>query len=140
MRSYLMVSTTYIITLIYFEYFFISIHINFYKQFFWSIVDLQCFVQFSSVSQSCPTLQPHGTHGLQYVRFPCPSPTPGAYSNSCASYQWCCVSFSYLSLWVTYIEVTRASFQETTVRFLGWEDPMEKGKATYSSILAWRNP
>ena len=135
-----MVSTTYMITLIYFEYFFISIHINFYKQFFWSIVDLQCCVQFSSVSQSCPTLQPHGTHGLQHVRFPCPSPTPGAYSNSCASYQWCCVSFSYLSLWFTYIEVTQASFQETTVRFLGWEDPMEKGKATYSSILAWRIP
>ena len=24
------------------------------------------------------------------------------------------------------------------VRSLGWEDPLEKGKATYSSILAWR--
>ena len=23
---------------------------------------------------------------------------------------------------------------------LGWEDPLEKGKATHSSILAWRNP
>ena len=23
---------------------------------------------------------------------------------------------------------------------LGWEDPLEKGKATYSSILAWRIP
>ena len=28
--------------------------------------------------------------------------------------------------------------QETWVRSLGWEDPLEKGKATYSSILAWR--
>ena len=27
---------------------------------------------------------------------------------------------------------------ETWFRFLGWEDPLEKGKATYSSILAWR--
>ena len=27
---------------------------------------------------------------------------------------------------------------ETWVRSLGWEDPLEKGKATYSSILAWR--
>ena len=25
------------------------------------------------------------------------------------------------------------------VRSLGWEDPLEKGMATYSSILAWRN-
>ena len=26
------------------------------------------------------------------------------------------------------------------VRSLGWEDPLEKGKATHSSILAWRIP
>ena len=30
--------------------------------------------------------------------------------------------------------------QETLVQFLGWEDPLEKGKATHSSILAWRIP
>ena len=28
--------------------------------------------------------------------------------------------------------------QETQVRFLGWEDPLEKEMATQSSILAWR--
>ena len=27
---------------------------------------------------------------------------------------------------------------ETWVRSLGWEKPLEKGKATHSSILAWR--
>ena len=27
---------------------------------------------------------------------------------------------------------------ETWVQFLGWEDPLEKGTATHSSILAWR--
>ena len=30
--------------------------------------------------------------------------------------------------------------QETRVRSLGWEDPLEKGMATHSSILAWRIP
>ena len=30
--------------------------------------------------------------------------------------------------------------QETQVRSLGWEDPLEKGVATHSSILAWRIP
>ena len=30
--------------------------------------------------------------------------------------------------------------QETWVRSMGWEDPLEKGKATHSSILAWRIP
>ena len=28
----------------------------------------------------------------------------------------------------------------TSVQSLGWEDPLEKGKATHSSILAWRIP
>ena len=32
------------------------------------------------------------------------------------------------------------TMQETWVRFLGWEDPLEEGKATHSSILAWRIP
>ena len=42
-------------------------------------------VQFSHsvVSDSLPP------HGLQYDRLPCPSPTPGAYSNSCPSCPWC---------------------------------------------------
>ena len=30
--------------------------------------------------------------------------------------------------------------QETRVRSLGWEDPLKKGMATHSSILAWRIP
>ena len=30
--------------------------------------------------------------------------------------------------------------QETRVPSLGWEDPLEKGMATHSSILAWRIP
>ena len=30
------------------------------------------------------------------------------------------------------------AMQETWVQFLGWEDPMEKGMATHSSILTWR--
>ena len=29
---------------------------------------------------------------------------------------------------------------ETWVRSLGWEDPLEKGKGTHSSILAWKIP
>ena len=32
------------------------------------------------------SLQPHG---LQHMRLPCPSPTPGVYSNSCPSSRWC---------------------------------------------------
>ena len=32
------------------------------------------------------------------------------------------------------------AMQQTRVRSLGWEDPLEKEMATHSSILAWRIP
>ena len=32
------------------------------------------------------------------------------------------------------------AMRETWVQSLGWEDPLEKGKATHSCILAWRIP
>ena len=48
------------------------------------------WLQFScSVVSYC--LRPHG---LQHTRLPCPSPTPGAYSNSCPSSQWCHLTIS----------------------------------------------
>ena len=41
-----------------------------------------------------------------------------------------------LKLWVS----LNRDRQETLVRFLGWEDLLEKGMATHSSILSWRIP
>ena len=35
---------------------------------------------------------------------------------------------------------TPPAMQETQVPFLGWEDALEKGEATHSSILSWRIP
>ena len=32
------------------------------------------------------------------------------------------------------------AMQETWVQSLGWEDPLEEGVATHSSVLAWRIP
>ena len=32
------------------------------------------------------------------------------------------------------------AMQETQVKFLGWEDPLEKEMATHSSTLAWKIP
>ena len=45
---------------------------------------IQQNIQFSSVMSN--SLWPPG---LQHARLPCPSPTPGAYSNSCPSHWWC---------------------------------------------------
>ena len=52
-------------------------------------------------------------------------------------------SFAYDLTWATLIAQlvkNPPAMQETPVRFLGWEDPLEKGKATHSSIQAWRIP
>ena len=35
---------------------------------------------------------------------------------------------------------TLPAIRETWVGALGWDDPLEMGKATHSSILAWRIP
>ena len=35
---------------------------------------------------------------------------------------------------------TLPAMQKTPVLSLGWKDPLEKGMATHSSILAWRTP
>ena len=42
--------------------------------------------QFSSVTQSCPTLQPHES---KHTSSPCPLPTPGVHSDSPPLSQWC---------------------------------------------------
>ena len=47
--------------------------------------------------------------------------------------------YSWASLVVRLVKNPPAT-RETWVQSLGWEDPLEKGKATRSSILAWRIP
>ena len=49
------------------------------------------------------------------------------------------VQYSWASLVVQLVKNLPAMW-ETWVQALGWEDPLEKGKATHSSILAWRIP
>ena len=49
------------------------------------------------------------------------------------------LQYSWASL-VTQLVKNLPEMRETWVRSLGWEDPLEKGKATHSGILAWRIP
>ena len=49
------------------------------------------------------------------------------------------LQYSWASL-VAQLVKNPPAMWETWVRPLGWEDPLEKGKATHSSILAWRIP
>ena len=49
------------------------------------------------------------------------------------------LQYSWASL-VALLGKNPPAMWETWVRYLGWEDPLEKGKATHSSILTWRIP
>ena len=49
------------------------------------------------------------------------------------------LQYSWASL-VAQLVKNLLAMQETWVRSLGWEDPLETGKATHSSSLAWRIP
>ena len=49
------------------------------------------------------------------------------------------LQYSWSSL-VAQVVKNLPAMQETWIRFLGWEDPLEEGIATHSSILAWRIP
>ena len=49
------------------------------------------------------------------------------------------LQYSWASL-VAQLVKNLPAMPETGVQSLGWDDPLEKGKATHSSILAWRIP
>ena len=49
------------------------------------------------------------------------------------------LQYSWASL-VAQLVKNPPTMRETWVQSLGWEDSLEKGKATHSSILAWRIP
>ena len=49
----------------------------------------------------------------------------------------------FLKIWVSVVAQlvkNPPAMQETWVRSLGWEDPLEEDKASHSGILAWRIP
>ena len=49
------------------------------------------------------------------------------------------LQYSWTSL-VAQLVKNPPAVRETWVQSLGWEDPLEKGKAIHSSVLAWRIP
>ena len=68
----------------------------FLKDFYWSIVALQCCASFYCTAKwisyqfsSSVVSNSLWPHGLYHARLPCPSPTPRACSNSCLWSQWC---------------------------------------------------
>ena len=86
---------------------------------------------------------------LQHIGFPDSSPGKESACNagdpisipglgrSTAEGRGYLLQYSWASLVAQMVKKSPA-MRETWVRSLGWEDPLEKGKATHSSILAWR--
>ena len=58
--------------------------------------------------------------------------SPGEGKSYSLQYSWASLVFQLVK--------NPPAMQETWVRSLGWEDLLEKGKATHSSVLAWRIP
>ena len=51
--------------------------------------------------------------------------------------------YMYVHIWASLVAQTvknLPAMQETQVQYLGQEDPLKKGMATHSRILAWRSP
>ena len=49
-------------------------------------------------------------------------------------------TLDFLKCYSIFKTYTFRAMRETWVRSVGWKDPLEKGKATHFSILAWRIP
>ena len=67
---------------------------------------------------------------------PCLIPESGRSTGEGIGYP---LQYSWASL-VAQLVKNLPAMRETWVQSLGWEDPLEKGKATHSSILAWKIP
>ena len=67
-------------------------------------------------------------------------------TRSPGNFSWVWSTFNCLSVWlhcaplVAQMVKRLSAMQETRVWSLGWEDPLEKEMAAYSSILAWKIP
>ena len=82
---------------------------------------------------------PHGSVGKESA---CNAGNPGSIPGSGRSSEEGIgypVQYSWASLVAQLLKDLPAIY-ETWVQSLGWEDPLEKGKVTHSSILAWRIP
>ena len=77
-----------------------------------------------------------GKESAENAGYPCSIPGTGRSAGEGIGYR---LQYSWASL-VAQLVKNPPVLQETGVRSLGWEDPLEKGKVTHSSILAWRIP
>ena len=120
-------------------------------------LDMKSCCCYCSVAKSYPTLR---HHGLQHARPPCPSPSPGACSNSCPLSQWChppsqslsspsppafnLSQYQGLFQWVSsshqVAKVLELQLQYRSFQWIFRVDFPEKEMATHSSTLSRKIP
>ena len=79
----------------------------------------------SSVQFSCLVVSNSSwPHGPQHTRPPCPSPTPGVYSNSCSLSWWCCRTISSFSLQIASYIPSSPAFNLPSIRVFSNESDL----------------
>ena len=73
-----------------------------------------------SSAQSLSLFNSLWPHALQHARLPSPSPTPGVYSNSCASSQWCHSTISFSVIPFSHLQSFPASGSFPRSLFFTW--------------------
>ena len=92
----------------------------------------RCITAQFSHSVISDSLQPRG---LQHARLPCPSPTPGAYSNSCPLSQWCHpISSSFVISFSSHLQSFPASGSFPLTKFFASGD-QSIGVSDSASVL-----
>ena len=74
---------------------------------------------------------------------PSTTETPGKLKLTLKSSVFCTIYCMYIIFWASLVAQMVKNLlatQETWVQSLGWEDPLEEGMATHSSIFAWIIP
>ena len=84
------------------------------------------------------------SHGLQHARLPCPSPTPGAYSNTCLPSQWChpTISSSVDPFSFCPLSQHQGLFPDESVLHITWPKYWSfsfsiSASSEYSGLISW---
>ena len=95
------------------------------------------YITLSSVQSSCSVMSNSlWPHGLQHARLPCPSPTPGACSNSCPLSRWCHPTILYIILKHIFILLLHIHvFLNNICLFFHWWDLM--GLHKWCFVFVW---
>ena len=105
----------------------------------WSTIHLQCGrPALGSLGWEDPLEKGKATHSsIRAWRIP---GTVQSMGSQTVSNSWATFTFTFWASLVAQLVKNSPAVWKTWVQSLGWEDPLEKGMATHSSILSWRTP